>query len=92
MDNFLEALLDPVAEAAVGLFFEDASSIRESGWSESKCGVQTLLVEVWWHPESSNRAESGSSLGALCSTLAAVAGFGIASKGQQPRTNDQQPT
>ncbi len=50
MEDLLEAILEPVAEAAFGMFFEGFGSIGgNNGWTESKCRVQTLFDNVWWN-------------------------------------------
>jgi hypothetical protein len=50
MDGLLEAFLDPVAEAMVGVFFEGVGSVGEEGWTESECRVQMLFGnDVWWN-------------------------------------------
>jgi hypothetical protein len=50
MDGLIEAFLEPVAEAMVGILFEGSGSIGEEGWTESKCRVQTLFEDaVWWN-------------------------------------------
>ena len=47
--DFLEMLLEPIAELAFGFFVEAFSSAKDGEWPDSKCRVQTLFGNnVWW--------------------------------------------
>ena len=96
MESFLECLLDPIAEAVVGAFFEDfgGEAFGENGWTESKCSVQTLFDNVWWNArEPRGSFAPTSSLLGLCWILAGLGDYGKAAsqENQRPRTNDQRP-
>ena len=47
--DFLEMLLEPIAELAFGFFVEGFGSVKDGEWPDSKCRVQTLFGNnVWW--------------------------------------------
>jgi hypothetical protein len=80
MDDLLEGLFEPVADAFVGLFvgsfFDAPRSIGENGWRESECRVQTLNT-VWWNadnPRADDRKRR-SSLGFLLSLALTLFGL-----------------
>jgi len=50
MGDLIEAILEPVADAMVGILFEGFGSVGEQGGTESKCRFQTLFGnDVWWN-------------------------------------------
>lgn len=95
MDDLLEAVLEPFAEAVVGAFFEGFNGVGQNGWTESKCQVQTLFDGVWWNIGESRNAPVPPFL-TLCSIFAVIAGLKGApkepSEGRRSAAEDERPT